>query len=54
MAVVQIFKHDSFTLVNPAVTLALVFAGTITPVRTIFYIIAQIAGGITAGFILKG
>lgn len=54
MAVVQIFKHDSFALVNPSVTLALVIAGTITPVRTVFYIIAQTAGGITAGFILKG
>jgi len=54
MAVVQIFKHDSFALVNPAVTLALVIVGTITPARTLFYIIAQTAGGITAGLILKG
>lgn len=44
-SVIQCVGYSSGGHVNPAVTAAFVFAGKITWLRALFYIIAQISGG---------
>jgi MIP family channel proteins len=46
------YGHVSGTHINPAVTLGLAAAGKFEPVRAIYYIVAQLLGGIVAGFAL--
>jgi MIP family channel proteins len=46
------FGHISGTHINPAVTLGLVAAGKFDLIRAIYYIVAQLLGGIVAAFAL--
>lgn len=46
------YGHVSGTHINPAVTLGLLTAGKIETTNAIYYIIAQLLGGIVAGFAL--
>ncbi|MBX3085787.1 MAG: aquaporin [Anaerolineae bacterium] len=53
VAVIATFGHISGAHVNPAVTLGLLIGGKVSVNKAIFYWIAQILGGIAAGFVLR-
>lgn len=46
------YGHISGTHINPAVTLGLLAAGRIDAMKALYYIVAQLAGAIVAGFVL--
>ncbi|CAG7835078.1 unnamed protein product [Allacma fusca] len=52
--VTQAIGHISGSHINPAVTLGLMIAGQIKPVRSILYIASQCAGAVAGAAILKG
>lgn len=54
MALIQMFGPISGGNFNPAVSIGLAAVGIITPVRAVIYTIAQTAGAILGGLILKG
>ncbi|XP_069106459.1 aquaporin-1-like [Argopecten irradians] len=54
MALIQMFGHVSGGHFNPSVSVGLAVGNIITPVRAILYTVAQTAGAIVGGFILKG
>lgn len=53
IAIIYTFGHYSGAHVNPAVTLGLLIGGKVKLDRAIYYWIAQIAGGIVAGLVLR-
>ncbi len=46
------YGHISGTHINPAVTLGIWLAGGIDTLKAVYYIVAQLLGGIVAGFLL--
>ena len=53
VAIIATFGNISGAHVNPAVTLGLLVGGKVSVNKAIFYWIAQILGGIAAGFLLR-
>jgi len=53
VAIIATFGNISGAHVNPAVTLGLLVGGKVSVNKAIFYWIAQILGGIAAGFVLR-
>ena len=53
VAIIATFGNISGAHVNPAVTLGLLIGGRVSINKAIFYWIAQILGGIAAGFVLR-
>ena len=51
--VIQMFGHVSGGHMNPAVTVGMLFAFQISPLRAILYVIAQCGGGLLGSLILK-
>ena len=51
---VQMFGHVSGGHINPAVSIAMVVAWKISPLRAILYVIVQCCGGMLGSLILKG
>ena len=54
LLVIYAFSAISGAHFNPAVSIALVFTGRVTLIRAFFYVIAQLAGAITAAALVKG
>ncbi|KAK3088627.1 hypothetical protein FSP39_021464 [Pinctada imbricata] len=54
MSLIQMFGHVSGGHFNPAVSIGLAVIAGITPIRAAAYTLAQIAGAIIGGLILKG
>ncbi|KAK6754043.1 hypothetical protein RB195_013192 [Necator americanus] len=50
---VAVFANVSGGHVNPAVTIGIAAAGKISPIEAVFYIIAQLAGGVLGAFIVR-
>lgn len=53
MAAIAIGGHASGGHYNPAVTLAALFDGRVTPLSAVGYVIAQILGGLAASLVLR-
>ncbi|KIH54749.1 transporter, major intrinsic protein family protein [Ancylostoma duodenale] len=50
---VSVFAHISGGHVNPAVTLGVAAAGKMRPIEAVFYVIAQLAGGLFGALIVR-
>ncbi|CAJ0590730.1 unnamed protein product [Cylicocyclus nassatus] len=53
VVLVAIFAHISGGHVNPAVTLGVAVAGKMPPIEAIFYVVAQLLGGLLGSFIVR-
>ncbi|KIH62051.1 transporter, major intrinsic protein family protein [Ancylostoma duodenale] len=51
---VSVFAHISGGHVNPAVTIGVAAAAKMRPIEAVFYIVAQLAGGIIGALIVRG
>ncbi|XP_052771040.1 aquaporin-1-like [Mya arenaria] len=51
---IQMIGHVSGGHINPAVSLAMAVARQISPLRAVFYVLAQLSGGMCGSLLLKG